>query len=55
MQKVDQFTPENFAQKCLLKLNIDELFSGHFLALKTKTARNAICMSSISQLSLPDT
>ena len=34
MQKIDQFTPENFAQKCLLKLNIDELFSGHFLAIK---------------------
>ena len=36
MQKVDQFTPENFAQKCLLKLNIDELFSGHFLAIKNQ-------------------
>ena len=34
MQKVDQSTPENFAQKCLLKLNIDVLFSGHFLAIK---------------------
>lgn len=36
MQKVDQFTPENFAQKCLLKLHIDELFSGHFLAIKNQ-------------------
>ena len=35
MQKVDPFTPENFAQK---KLHIVELFSGHFVDIK-----NQIC------------
>ena len=38
MQKVDPFTPKNFAQKSLLKLHIVELFSGHVMDVK-----NQIC------------